>query len=58
MNERRSDSAEFGAPTCPDCGIVLRDERGALLCPECGWAIPAPNVTMPPDFDGPDFHQF
>ncbi|MGN7861432.1 hypothetical protein ACTJI8_12700 [Microbacterium sp. 22303] len=47
----------LGAEVCPICGVVLRDEGGALACPEHGVIVPRPTgVVMPAEFDGPDFH--
>jgi uncharacterized Zn finger protein (UPF0148 family) len=43
--------------TCPHDGVLLRDDDGAISCPECGYAIPAPRVEMPPEFDGPDLDE-
>lgn len=43
-------------PRCPHCNIVMRDRPGKSTCPECGYSEPHEAVTMPPEFDGPDFH--
>ncbi|MFB7844840.1 hypothetical protein [Microbacterium sp. NPDC056052] len=48
----------FVSEVCPLCGVVLRDEGGALVCPEHGVVHARPTgVVMPPELDGPDFHQ-
>jgi len=48
----------FDAALCPLCGVLLRDDAGALVCSEHGVIHPRPTgVVMPPEFDGPDFHQ-
>ncbi|MFB7843650.1 hypothetical protein [Microbacterium sp. NPDC056052] len=48
----------FVSAVCPLCGVMLRDEGGALACPEHGVIHPRPTgVVMPPEFDGPDFDQ-
>ncbi|MDR6867707.1 ribosomal protein S27AE [Microbacterium resistens] len=44
----------FDAATCPDCGVLLRDQDGGLVCPACGWTIDAGDVVVPAAFDGPD----
>lgn len=57
MDERRTDDDEFGAPTCPRYGIILREVPGALQCPVCAWQLRLPEVQLPPEFDGHDIHQ-
>ncbi|MDQ4214057.1 hypothetical protein [Microbacterium capsulatum] len=47
----------LGDLVCPECLILLRPERDGFVCPEHGLIIPAPDVEMPPEFEGPDFHQ-
>lgn len=46
------DDAQFGAPTCPDCAVILRLKHGTHTCPVCGWTLPAPDVVHP-TFEGP-----
>jgi len=44
----------FDAPGCPDCGVVLRDDAGALRCPQCAFTIDSEDTATPPSFIGPD----
>lgn len=43
-------------PQCPHCNIAVRDSHGSSTCLECVFSEPHVGFTMPPDFDGPDFH--
>lgn len=44
-------------PTCPDCGVVMRDGTDDIACPNCGHSIPLENIKKPIDeFDGPAIH--
>lgn len=48
---------EFAQPTCPECGVVMRDGKDDIACPNCGYGIPLGESKKPTEeFDGPAIH--
>ena len=54
--DRVDDLEQFALqPSCPDCGVVMRDTATGYVCPSCGHRIPLDEVALPV-FDGPSIH--
>ena len=56
--DRVDDLEQFALqPSCPDCGVVMRDTATGYVCPSCGHHVDETAeraaVIIPPGFDGP-----